>query len=402
MKPPQIDNPLSREGDAGPRLVYHYSPRKPIIATAAVLSVLAVLIFLVVPYSHPVAGVLAVIGLGLLLSLRREVSVRIWIHWPFILYEYRSLFRHIQKRVAPWEISGLSPDIVSMWRGSISERLLMETGDDKYVVAPFYSEKDPKVVELRKALYTLPRTREQALYEIDLRLRELHPEQYPEEEPENVEVWGFLEMGIQCPRCDGPVAINGPYTKLVCPGCSEGIDMEPSVWQDLLEDLPQEIAEDYEEGYGGKSTIWGTYNTELFYGRMKPYCPECKRDYDLLNDSREGGRIACPDCGTARSFQDPPAWWRDVFSEAFLIIGAEEPSDESNLEGDPLQGPVVFTCTKCGAAIKLDGSSRELNCEHCDAEVHIPDDLWLRFNPPDRKKRWFTGYRWEMDTYEEE
>ncbi|OPL17734.1 MAG: hypothetical protein AVO35_08705 [Candidatus Aegiribacteria sp. MLS_C] len=384
------------------RLLYHHSPRRSLLISGVIIAVMVaagLFLFRDVPMLRFIMGLFS---LGLLINLRRECSVRIWVNWPYIVYEYHSIFRHFREYIEPWRISGLNPDIVSMWRGNISERLVMEVGDRELVVSPFYSGYDPGENLIVETLRSLPGSRQQAEEKLAEEHRIDHPEEHPEEEPEVVEVWGFLEMGIQCPRCEGPVAVNGPYTALVCPHCSAGIDMQPSIWADLLEDVPQEIAEDCEEGYGGKSTIWGTYNTELFYGRMKPYCEECKRDYDLENDPVKDGRITCPDCGSTRSLQVPPEWWKSIFSDASMIIGAGESSDESNLEGDPLKGPVVFTCTKCGAAVKLDGSSRDLKCEHCDGEIHIPDDLWLRFHPAVKKKRWFVGYRWVPDTEEDD
>ncbi len=41
---------------------------------------------------------------------RRECSLRIWIDWPYILFEYRSIFRHIREFIPPWEVSGMTPD----------------------------------------------------------------------------------------------------------------------------------------------------------------------------------------------------------------------------------------------------------------------------------------------------
>lgn len=377
------------------RLVYRYSPRRTLIITGIfmMLTVSAGLFFLLNDIFN-LSFIMGIFTLTMLISIRKQCSVRIWVQWPYLIYEYRSLFRHVRETIAPWDISGLTPNIVSMWRGNISERLVMEVGDRDLVVTPHYSESDPAIIRLRQEIYALPDSRKQAEYEIELERRTLHPEEYREEEPESTEVWGFLEMSVECPRCDGPVAVNGPYTELVCPQCSAEVDMKPSIWADLLEDVPQEIAEDYDEGYGSRSTIWGVYNTALFYGRMRPCCPECERDYDLEKDTREDGGMICPDCGHALNLAEPPEWWSDVFPDTFMIAGAEVPSDESNLEGDLLKGPVVFTCEKCGAGIRLDGSDRDLKCDHCDAPIHIPDDLWLRFHPPARKNRWFIGYRW--------
>ncbi|MBN2608482.1 MAG: hypothetical protein JXA64_05150 [Candidatus Fermentibacteraceae bacterium] len=402
MKTLKPENLLRPEQPGERRLVYHYSPRRSLLISGLFLAAILVAGLFIVPDKAPVRFVLGIFALALLLSIRKECSVRIWEDWPYVVYEYHSLLRHFREYIAPWEISGLSPDITSMWRGNISERLIMEVGDRELVITPFYSERDAGIIMLREELGRLPDSRQQAEYELELERRVLHPEEYPVEEPELVDVWGFLEMSVQCPRCDGPVMVNGPYTSLVCPQCSADIEMDPDIWADLLEDLAMEMAEDCEEGTGGKSTIWGTYNTELQYGRLRPYCPQCKRDFDLECDRRENGKIICPDCGAGVSLQKPPEWFGGVFRGAFLIAGAEESSGESNIEGNALNSPVVFTCSKCGAAVRLDGSERNISCEHCDEPVNIPDDLWLRFHPAPVKKRWFVGYKWEVTDSDEE
>lgn len=398
MKTRKPENLLQPERPRERRLIYSHSPRRGLIISGAVLAVLAfagLLLFRNIPILRFMMGLFA---LGLLISLRRECSVKIWVDWPYIVYEYHSVFRHFREMIEPWDISGLSPDIVSMWRGNISERLIMKVGERELVVSPYYSGYEPGENLIIETLRGLPASRQQAELEIELEHRDLHPEDYPEDEPDSMEVWGFIEMSIQCPKCEGQVMVNGPYTRLVCPACGSDLDMEPSVWQDFLEDIPKAVAEELEEGTGNRSTIMGTYNAELLYGVYPPYCPECKRYYDLEKDRRVEGRIVCPDCGTSSSVQEPPEWFTDIFGDPFLIIGAEEPSDKSNLEGDALKGPVVFTCSGCGAAVRLDGSDRNVKCDHCDQPIHIPDDLWLRFHPAAKKKRWFVGFRWIPDT----
>lgn len=395
MKTRKPDDLIRPEKPGKVRLVYSYSPRRSFIISGVFLAVVmaaGLFLFSNIPALRFMMGVFA---LGILVSLRRECSVRIWTDWPYVLYEHHSIFRHIREYIPPWEITGLTNEIVSMWRGNISERLILQVGDRKLVVSPYYSPNDEKEMLLREAIGSLPDSRRQAEYELELEHRALHPEEYVEEEPEPEEVWGFLEMSIECPRCDGPVIINGPFTQLVCPQCSADIDMSPSIWADLLEDVALETAEECREGTGSRSTIWGTYNTDLLYGRYRPYCPQCKRDFDLQNDTASDDRLVCPDCGTEVPIMEPPEWFCNVFPGAFLLAGAEEPSSERNLEGGALKGPVVFTCSKCGAAVSLDGSERTEKCEHCDSPIRIPDDLWLRMHPAAKKRRWFVGYRWQ-------
>ena len=52
---------------------------------------------------------------------------------------------------------------------------------------------------------------------------------------------------------------------------------------------------------------------------------------------------------------------------------------------------ILFSCLGCGAPLTVDGSSpRTLTCEFCSAASFIPDALWLRMHPSQRKKPfWF-------------
>jgi DNA-directed RNA polymerase subunit RPC12/RpoP len=400
MKTRQPEDLLHRLNPTEPRLAYHHSPLRSLVVTGIFLAIIAVAGFFV-PQVLPLRILLALLALSMLFSLRRVCSVRIWIEWPNLVYEYRSMFRHVREIIPSWEVSGMVPHITSMWRGNISERLVLEVGERELVVTPYFSEGDPDIIRLGEEMRSLPDSRTQAEYEIELERRALFGEDEEDREPEMEDVWGLLEMSIQCPRCDGPVVVNGPFTELTCPGCSEEIDLNPSIWADLLEDVGTEIAEETEDGEGGRSTIWGTYNTTLFYGRMRPYCMKCKRDFDLEGDRREGGMIVCPDCGTGTSIRKAPDWFHKVFSGAFLIVGAADHSNDTD-ESAALDEPVSFTCTGCGATFKVDGRERTVKCEHCDAPVYIPDDLWLRFHPAPVKKRWFVGFRWEAIDSDEE
>jgi DNA-directed RNA polymerase subunit RPC12/RpoP/uncharacterized protein YbaR (Trm112 family) len=341
--------------------------------------------------------VLGLVAAALLYQMTKECSVSIRLDRPNIIYSCRSLFRSIHETIPSWEIEGLTPEIVSMWRGNITERLVLGTARGKFTVAPVYSAGDTSVLRLEEVLRTLPSTREEAEYEKEMERRALEGDDGDEEEAtETVEVWGFIEMGIQCPRCDGPVVVNGPLTRLVCPECGAAIDMTPDIWADLLEDLRDELAEDTEEGMGGRSTIWGTYNTTLYYGRLRPYCRECKKDFDMEEDRRGTDRLVCAACGAGMPVMEPPVWWDRVFEGATLIVGAE--TGEGSGEGSA--DPVSFTCRKCGASVTTAGESRTIECPHCGASSALPDDLWYHFHPAPVKKRWFTGFTAEVPASE--
>ena len=400
----RTEAPLHDAGDlTEPRLVYRYAPLKAVLGMSffLLLAVAAGIVGLL--YAPPVALVALVLAVVLLWFLLRECTVHIWVDWPDLVYRYRSLFRSIDRVIPSWEISGISPEITSMWRGHISERLVLEAGKDRLVVTPFYSKSDPAIPVLMEAVQGLPSSREQAEYELELARRAAGGESgdTPEEGVLVRMIWGMLEISIECPRCDGPVVVNGPFTEFVCPSCEEKIEMTPDIWADLFEDLRDELAEDTDEGMGGRSAIWGTYNTALYYGRLAPYCTECKRDFDMERDHSGEGELTCPDCGAATPVQQPPEWFDRVFEGARLIVNARAGQSGEEIAQRDI-GPVMFSCAKCGGSITVTGASRSVECDHCGGSAYLPDDLWNRFHPAPTKLRWFVGFEAEPPVEEDD
>ena len=200
-------------------------------------------------------------------------------------------------------------------------------------------------------------------------------------------IWSIIEMSINCPRCDSPVMVNGPFTKLNCPGCGEAIDFTPAIWADLLEDTRNELL-DMNEGEGSKSTIWGTYNTYIFYGRLAPYCKECKKDYDIQADYSGTDTITCEDCGATRPVEKPPEWFNTVFKGVKMLIGVSRKACKHK----PLTRDLYMSCPNCGASIQVSGSSRNEKCSHCNSSIILPGELWKHIHPVPVKERWFVGF----------
>lgn len=396
MKSKKREDILHRIDPPQPRLLYRYNPARSIIVKTIFLALCAAAGIFVLPRVREVALVLALFTAVLLFKLLKTCSIKVWLDWPNLIYRYRSLFRRIDKVIPSWEISGITPEITSMWRGIISERLVLEVGKKVFVIAPFYSPRDTEIARLMDEVYILPQTRKQAEYEIELERRVLEGDLQEETAIETV--WCMLEMSIECPRCDGPVVVNGPFTSFLCPGCGEDIQMSPEIWADLLEDVRDEIT-DMEEGKGGRSAIWGTYNTNLYYGHLPPYCPECKRDFDMDNDYTGGDSITCPACGSRMSVLSAPDWFDKVFEGAVLIVGAEDKQTVKSA-ADAENTSISFTCSQCGASILTRGEKRSVKCEHCGASVYLPDELWFRFHPAPKKQRWYVGF--EAEVYEED
>lgn len=399
MKSKKREDILHRIDPPAPRLIYRYRPTRAIIVTIIFLALCAAAGLFVLSRVPEVTLVLALFTVILLFKLLKTCSVKIWLDWPNLIYRYRSPFRRIDKVIPSWEISGIAPEITSMWRGTISERLVLEVGRKKFIVTPYYSPRNAGIVMLMDEIHILPQTRKQAEYEIELERRVRDGDDGKLEETAKETVWCMLEMSIECPRCDRPVVVNGPFTSFICPECGEMIEMTHEIWADLLEDVRDEIADNMEEGKGCRSAIWGTYNTNLYSGRLKPYCPECKRGFDMENECTGGDSITCSDCGERTPVLSAPDWFDSVFEGAVLIVGAQKERSAKS-DADSGASPISFTCSQCGASILTCGCERSVKCEHCGASSYLPDELWFRFHPAPKKQLWFVGF--EAEVYEED
>ncbi len=395
---------LHRVARPAPRLIYRYSLLKSILVKSIFLALCATVWIFVRPYSPVVTLVVSIIALILLYHLLKTCSVKVWLDWPNLIYKYHSCFRTINKTIPSWEISGIFPEITSIWRGTVTERLVLEVGGRKLVLTPYYSKRDLKTAMLMTEIHNLPSSREHAESEIVLErqaIKRAEGGNQDEEERMKEAVWCMLEMSIECPRCDGPVVVNGPFTEFTCPHCGEDIQLSHEIWADLLEDVRDELADDMEEGEGSRSVIWGTFNTSLYYGRLHPYCSGCKRDFDIVNEYTGGNFITCSDCGTETAVLTAPVWFDKVFEGASLIVGAQK-NQSAKHGADSGKAPISFTCSQCGASFKVRGDERSVKCEHCGTSVYIPDELWLHFHPAPTKQRWFIGFEAEVDEWQDE
>jgi len=171
MKNKDNESLLHMDDTEKPRLVYRYSPVRSVVVMMIFLTICVVTGLVILPRVKEVAIVLAIFSAILLFKMLKTCSVRILLDWPNLIYMYRSLFRNIDETIPSWEVSGISPEITSMWRGIISERLVLEAGNRKLVITPFYSSSDLRISRLMEIVHSLPATRKQALYEIELQRR---------------------------------------------------------------------------------------------------------------------------------------------------------------------------------------------------------------------------------------
>ena len=322
-----------------------------------------------------------IIFFGLAVHLvRHTASVTIRVDGETLIYDYRSLLRHRHREIDPDDIEQITPDVISMWRGNITERLVMKVAGKELEVVPIYSESDPDVEGIYDAVNVVGERRRQRRESERRRVEEAKAEEESSER-----IWAVFEMSVGCPSCDGPIPVGGFVESVRCPACDEEVRLEPDFWVDILEDDGDELRE-LEPNEARRSQIMSSLNVGMMYGRLDPYCPSCKGRIEV-EEVPDSGRVACPACGAEVEAGEAPPWISEALEGADMVLGPLQ-AGEAGEEADPPDS-VAFTCPKCGAGLRVDGSDRVQECDYCGLIFMLPDDLWVRFHPAPTRQRWF-------------
>ncbi|TET22618.1 MAG: hypothetical protein E3J78_02885 [Candidatus Cloacimonadota bacterium] len=203
-------------------------------------------------------------------------------------------------------------------------------------------------------------------------------------------IFGAIEISITCPKCDHPIPLNGPLEIVHCNHCQSDITIPHDYWKGIFEDMVGEIKNEFKEGEGSNSNIFGMFKTTLMYGRLHARCSNCKKDVTVDPNIDTVVTWNCPKCSTPITVLPPPDWFRKLCPSIKLLVNADLQS-KTGEETPAVSGPIVFSCPKCGGALTVDGTKRLVPCEYCSVKVYLPDDLWIRLHPVKTKERWFIG-----------
>jgi DNA-directed RNA polymerase subunit RPC12/RpoP len=204
-------------------------------------------------------------------------------------------------------------------------------------------------------------------------------------------LYACLELNVKCPKCDAPLPLNGPWEVAHCDHCQADVKIPHDYWTDTLGDIISDVKNELSDGEGTQSTIFSDFNTTLLFGRLKPYCYECKEDFEPDEDAEEPYLYVCKKCGNKIPVTPAPKWLRKKGCKAVKVVVYAELQSKAGDEGAAAE-PIYFTCSKCGGALEVDGTERVVPCEFCGIKVYVPDDLWLRLHPAKAKERWFVGF----------
>ncbi|HOP27267.1 MAG TPA: hypothetical protein PLM22_06735, partial [Candidatus Sabulitectum sp.] len=251
---------MSAPAEGNGRVFYRYIPRRAIIVDSVFIVVLSAAgTVLLLNGVWPLAVVMGIVVLKSLKDLLSEAVIELEDRMPQVVYRRKSVFGTREKLIPAGAIKGASSRIKSMWRGNISEKLVLETENGEYTIHP-NSASDQCARGVHSELRRIQQEFEK--YQKGLFRAEQRRSRPPVKKVKRL-FWAMIEMSVRCPRCETPVPVNGPWNSVPCPGCGEPLELTPDAWRDLLEDVRGSVVKELKPGEGTESTIMGLFHTSL-------------------------------------------------------------------------------------------------------------------------------------------
>jgi len=167
----------------------------------------------------------------------------------------------------------------------------------------------------------------------------------------------------KCEHCGMPLPFPGPVRQILCSHCLETNQRDAGFWGRLIDaaDCGETLSRAFE-------------------------------DHEVdVSEKAPPAQMQ----GEARAV---PQWLGPLVPSARRIFGArlEEDAEGAAAEVPEASQPVVMSCPNCSGSLKITGETeRTTQCEYCQTDIYLPDDLWHRLHPVAKATRWFVEYEGE-------
>jgi DNA-directed RNA polymerase subunit RPC12/RpoP len=191
-----------------------------------------------------------------------------------------------------------------------------------------------------------------------------------------------VSVGCACGRL---VPINALISRALCPACNKPVEVE------LARLVPDVIAADADLGKTRSIALIGKH-AQLESTREDPACASCGTPVpDEAAAFAARGFTMCPGCGARIAVRPPPRDLAPLLRGASLIVGEDLEQMATGAAGKAPNAaqPIELRCTSCHAPLKIDGTRRTVRCEYCSTDLFLPDDLWLRMHPIERRRSFY-------------
>ena len=198
----------------------------------------------------------------------------------------------------------------------------------------------------------------------------------------------LFKIRMECDECGSTVFLTGPSLDATCQACWSKREISRGVWKLLIEDAFANFAELVAQPGPRfrRLTAEGVTFVEQFAAEV-PQCRACRVPLDLsLAATQPGVAVHCTACGSAVGTEEPPDWLLPMLPRARLLIGSASPPADAA----PAPKPVLMNCLNCGAKLEIDSvAERITSCGYCEADHYLPEDVWRRLHPMQRRVPWY-------------
>jgi hypothetical protein len=183
-----------------------------------------------------------------------------------------------------------------------------------------------------------------------------------------------LQCTARCRACGHQTTpINGAVENTPCRRCGAQVTIPGSLWAAAFDGLVYASEELPENGAGHEEFAAGGNTLRVGFLRVPPACPHCSSELPPIPGP--GQWFGCPFCGIEIPRRDAPF----ATDESITLIA--EARDLTGNEG------AMLRCRNCGAPLPT-GTGRRTQCDSCQTESVVPDEIYRRLNAPDLAARW--------------
>ena len=202
----------------------------------------------------------------------------------------------------------------------------------------------------------------------------------------------FVEVKTSCKHCGHVVPFNAFVNRVICGSCNEWVEVPTERWQFSLRAALRhglKLAEGFE--------VTDLDGFAFRLGPATPRCDACQAEIALPvpPEAERQGWVACTGCQRRFPVRPPSADLGALAPGVVQLIG--ENVDQIAGRAGTLAAPaghsaVQLPCPGCGAALPLDGKSRNITCSYCRQSAYLPDDVWQRLHPVEAVTSWYMCY----------
>jgi hypothetical protein len=207
--------------------------------------------------------------------------------------------------------------------------------------------------------------------------------------------------------CGQPIPVNAPEESVHCDHCQNDLPLPVAMWVGILRDFDESHEKISAEKAASTTRDFDGMIAHFAYRRSTPHCEKCNAPYGIERiDDGATQDIFCTSCGDPGSTMPPVPRLKHAIhtlAQIFLTDPRGAALHKQQLEVGQGASPVIMQCPGCGAPLRVTAASpRTVHCDHCSADVYLPDDLWRRLHPAKTVREWYARFTGETDGEREE